>query len=81
VLAEAIDAALCTNPQYDYARGLKQLAPLEVCILRLPPGTAWQRYQAQCVARGQRIGDIKPTVLDATAEIALQADLIAHVAH
>jgi hypothetical protein len=65
VLADALDESLRANPQYNYARGLLQLHPLEVCILRLPSGEAWQRYESQCLARGQKVGDIKPVILDA----------------
>jgi hypothetical protein len=57
--AARADTALCTNPQYAYARKLGQLAALEIrrCVR---PLETWQR---KCVARGLRLGDIKPPAL------------------
>jgi hypothetical protein len=65
VLADAIDESLRANPQYDYARNLNQLGPFEVRLLALPRGEAWKRYESQCLASGQKAGDIKPSALDA----------------
>lgn len=57
--AEAIDAALCANPQYAYARRIGQLHALRVIALpRL-----FDRYSAVQFARGTRLGDIKPVAL------------------
>jgi len=58
-LGEKLDAALGANPQYAYARKLRQLAPLAAvrCDAPLP---AWIDAG---VRRGQRLGDIKPCAL------------------
>ncbi|HEX8819074.1 MAG TPA: GH3 auxin-responsive promoter family protein [Archangium sp.] len=57
--ARAIERALCEGYHYRYARELGQLGP--VCALRVTEGT--RRYEARCIALGQRAGDIKPTDL------------------
>src|SRR5262245_25377070 len=58
-LAAELQAGLEENPHYCYAVGLGQLAPVEV---RLLPDhlAAWQVYEAVCLERGQKLGDIKP---------------------
>jgi hypothetical protein len=58
-LAAQAEGALQSNPQYAYARLLGQLAPLQVRRCRRPI-EAWQEAG---VARGQRLGDIKPPAL------------------
>lgn len=58
-LADQVEQALRDNPQYAYARDLGQLGPL---TLTINPGIA-QRYQDWALARGQRLGDIKPPSL------------------
>jgi len=57
-----LDAALAENPHYGWCRRLGQLGPAEV--VRIGPGgpEAWV-HEAQ--ARGQRLGDIKPSALSA----------------
>jgi len=57
--AEALDHRLSDNPHYRYARDLGQLA--SVAPVRIP--CAMARYQAVCLSRGQRLGDIKPPSL------------------
>jgi len=58
-LAAVVDRALRKNPQYEYARRLGQLEALTV--LRIPnPAEAYQRW---ALARGQRLGNIKPLAL------------------
>lgn len=59
-LAERLDAALRESFHYDYARRLGQLGPVEV--VDAGPVAA-DRYLATCVARGQRLGDVKATAL------------------
>ncbi|BAO43125.1 GH3 family acyl-acid amido synthetase [Thiolapillus brandeum] len=54
-----VETRLRRNPQYDYARRLGQLGPLQWRTLP----DALDRYQAWCLARGQRLGDIKPLAL------------------
>ncbi len=63
-LAEQLDRGLSTNPQYRYARDLRQLGPAEVCLVRVPSGSAWQLYEHERRRRGQKAGDIKPSMLD-----------------
>jgi hypothetical protein len=64
-LAAELDRGLSANPQYRYAVAMQQLGPTEVRRLNLPPGRAWSIYEAECRRRGQKIGDIKPALLDA----------------
>ena len=47
------------DSHYRYARELGQLGPLRV--LRVSGGA--RRYEARCIALGQRAGDIKPADL------------------
>jgi hypothetical protein len=59
-LGVALEAELCANYHYAYCRSLGQLAALQVfCIA----AQAQADYLRHCQARGQRLGDIKPTVL------------------
>jgi hypothetical protein len=57
--AARVDAALAANPQYAYARQLRQLAPVQVLRCDHPAG----RWLDLCRQRGQRLGDIKPVAL------------------
>lgn len=57
--AEAIDRALREGFHYRYARELGQLGP--VSAVRVTEGV--RRYEARCIALGQRAGDIKPVDL------------------
>ena len=54
-----VERALWRNPQYAYARRLGQLGELQV-VRRERPLDAWLRAG---LARGQRLGDIKPPAL------------------
>jgi hypothetical protein len=54
-VAASVDDSLQRNPQYQYARKLGQLAPLQV-YLACEPAKSWIAYQR---ARGRRLGDIK----------------------
>jgi hypothetical protein len=58
-VARAIEQALCEGYHYRYARELGQLGP--VTVQRVTD--AVRRYEARCIALGQRAGDIKPTDL------------------
>lgn len=60
--AAALDARLCANPHYAYARELGQLTAPRV--LRVGPD-AHHRALRRLQAEGTRLGDIKPTHLDA----------------
>lgn len=58
-LAARADAALAANPQYAYARELRQLAPVRGLRCANPVA----RWLDLCRKRGQRLGDIKPAAL------------------
>lgn len=58
-LARVVEKRLAAGHPYRYARALGQLGPVDV--MRVDDGAA--RYEAACVRRGQRAGDIKPTPL------------------
>ena len=58
-LNQQLEHALQANPQYAYARRLGQLAPGKV-MRRERALDAWMKER---LARGQRLGDIKPPVL------------------
>ncbi len=55
-----VEVGLRDNYHYDYCQDLGQLGPL--CLFRIT-GDAEATYLDRCVARGQRAGDVKPTVL------------------
>lgn len=62
VAAERLQRELESNPYYRYAVELGQLAPLDA--QRLPPGeTPWQCFERRRVARGHKLGDVKPAAL------------------
>lgn len=63
-IAADVDAELRANPHYDYAVRLGQLAAAEVVALRPDGPNAWSVYERQCLARGMRAGNIKPTMLE-----------------
>jgi hypothetical protein len=63
-MATRLESRLRENPQYRYAVDLRQLRPVEIRWLTLPPGRAWQIYEERCRQLGQKAGDIKPTALD-----------------
>jgi hypothetical protein len=60
---EALEAALAANPHYAWAVSLGQLAPVRV--VRVGAG-AGARYATERAARGMRLGDVKPSVLELT---------------
>ena len=57
----ALEVELCANFHYAWCRRLGQLAPARVQLAA--PGAS-ARYLAACQARGQRLGNIKPTMLE-----------------
>lgn len=59
VFAAAVDAGLSAGHPWRYARQLGQLLPIEPILV----DDAMRRYEAQCVQRGQRAGDIKALAL------------------
>jgi hypothetical protein len=62
--AAGLETGLCENPHYAYARQLEQLAPAEIAAIDSQKTPAWEVYERQCIARGIRMGNIKPTALD-----------------
>ncbi len=62
-LAAKIEQQLGDNSQYRYAIGLGQLRKLDAWILPTSPEQAWSVFESECRRRGQKSGDIKPTVL------------------
>jgi hypothetical protein len=58
-VARSVESALCEGHPYRYARQLGQLDCVEV--VRVVDGM--RAYEAACISRGQRAGDIKPTPL------------------
>jgi GH3 auxin-responsive promoter len=58
-LANDLDAALRENFNYDYCRKLGQLEAVQ--IFRVRHGA--EKYLHACQARGQKLGNIKPSVL------------------
>lgn len=58
-LLDAVEAHLATNPQYAYARKIGQLAPLRVLVRERAFGVV----ERAMLARGTRLGDVKPVVL------------------
>lgn len=58
-LTNELDASLRTNFHFDYCRRLDQLAETQIILVR--NGSA--AYIHACQSRGQKLGDIKPSVL------------------
>lgn len=61
-LGAAVEDALCEGHAYRYARRLGQLGPVRAVRVR----DAAARYEARCVALGQRAGNVKPVALHRT---------------
>lgn len=57
--AQDLEHKLLHNPQYRYARDLRQLAAVQAVRVRQP----WSRYVAFQLAQGRCLGDIKPVSL------------------
>jgi len=62
-LADAIESGLESNPYYGQAVRLGQLSKLQVNLLAADGETGWSVYERECLARGQKLGDIKPALL------------------
>jgi hypothetical protein len=52
------------NPYYRQAVRLGQLQVVELCELSPDAASGWNVYERRCRERGQKVGDIKPAVLD-----------------
>jgi hypothetical protein len=59
-LAEALDRALCQNPQYAHCRDLGQLQSVRVFAIA---GHGYEAFAGRLVSDGRRLGDIKPAPL------------------
>ena len=59
-IPQNVDQALRGNFHYDYCRKLGQLQAVKIFKLT---GDPLREYIHECVQRGQKLGDIKPTVL------------------
>ena len=73
-LAHLLEQGLAENPHYRYAVGLGQLAGAEVGLLDPIGPSGWDLYHEHRLATGQRLGDIKPAVLDTTFPAAERLD-------
>jgi hypothetical protein len=62
-LADTIESGLASNPYYGQAVRLGQLSKLQVELLAPDGATGWSIYERECLARGQKLGDIKPALL------------------
>jgi hypothetical protein len=65
------ETGLCDNPYYRHAVELGQLRPLDVRVLNSECEQAWQAYERACLARGSKLGSVKPTVLAQKEDAAL----------
>ncbi len=61
-VTETIDRGLKENFHYRYAREIGQLSPPRVVLVR--SGAGHCTFVKRCIEAGQRLGDIKQTVLD-----------------
>ena len=59
IISQELDKSFEANPQYQYARQLKQLGEIQPYLIENPINF----YVNHALGRGQRLGDIKPPVL------------------
>jgi hypothetical protein len=64
-LAAAVEASLNASHHYALCRRLGQLDPVHAVVVR----DGAREYEKACLARGQRLGSIKPAALDAPAAV------------
>ena len=64
-LAAAVEASLNASHHYALCRRLGQLDPVHAVVVR----DGAREYEKACLARGQRLGSIKPVALDVFAEV------------
>lgn len=64
LLGTTVEAALCANPQYAYARAIGQLEPLHVRNVQAPLAY----LQNAAMEDGRRLGDLKPPALGSAKE-------------
>ncbi len=60
-----LERGLHENPHYRYAVQLGQLQPLRLTMVSESRPGLWATYEAAMIKRGLRMGEIKPTALDA----------------
>ena len=60
VIADVLDFKFRENFHYDYCRKLNQIDKLKIFHVK---GDGKKIYQERCVNEGQKIGDIKPSIL------------------
>ena len=76
---------LLKNPYYRLAIELGQLYPVEIRLIDEGGMSGWSIYQEYCRQRGQKLGQIKPAVLDARPDCAThfdrELDLPTNVSH
>jgi hypothetical protein len=63
-LADLLDERLRSNPQYDLARKLNQLASIDLKIHPWDGRQLWTRFEAWQSDQGKRVGELKANVLD-----------------
>jgi hypothetical protein len=63
-LQVGLEEGLRANPHYRHAVALGQLGPAKVQLLPPDGPSAWGLYERRCLARGQKLGNIKPAALD-----------------
>jgi len=63
-LCERVQCGLEENPYYRHAVQMGQLAPLGICLLDPKGPTGGEYLERAALARGQKIGDVKPRALD-----------------
>lgn len=62
-LRRLVESGLMENPYYRHAVEMKQLAPLEIERLSSGATSHLEAYEDFCRSRGQKAGDVKPTLL------------------
>jgi hypothetical protein len=62
------------NPYYRLAIELRQLVPVEIHLIDESGKPGWNIYQEYCRKRGQKLGQIKPAVLEARPDCAAHFD-------
>jgi hypothetical protein len=63
-VAKMLDERLRSNPQYDLARNLEQLAQVDIRVLPLQGSELWSHYEEWQSGKGKRVGELKANVLD-----------------
>jgi hypothetical protein len=67
-LSTELHHLLAANPYYAHAVQAGQLQPARIVVVTHLSPVLWNHYERTCIARGARVGDIKPKALDATVD-------------